>query len=466
MIIVTINQDGTGSVALPEEMVPIARSNADEARTSAVEVLTKYAAYTGRNVEVETREGNQLQYLRVYSDGRVEPIDAPNPLAAHPAPSTAPDTTPTKLPPVPPLPQQPAQRIEFPPAMPAPSTAYAPQPVAEPASTIDETTQLRPVRPAVAPAGDQPQTRREARGSFLTDQTPAEEPATQGWRGFATRLGIRLAPSEEERNERHDVQAVSQHWPGPRTIAIVNAKGGANKTPTTVLLSSVFARFGGAGVLAWDNNHTRGTLGWRTEQGPHEQTLHELLPDANRLLGPDAQAADLARYVHHQTRDQFDVLRGKPTVLQQGERIGPGDVDQIHAVATKFYRLVIIDSGNDETDPVWLRMIDKADHLVLASTTGEDRAEVGALLLEKLAERDERTRQLANNSVVIISEANDKAPAEKAQKIADGFRSLTRETVTIPYDPAMVQGLLRYGSLKPATQRAWLSAAAAVARGL
>ncbi|ONI65303.1 hypothetical protein ALI44B_01000 [Leifsonia sp. ALI-44-B] len=481
MIIVTINQDGTGSVALPGEMVPIARSSADEARTSAVEVLTKYAAYTGRNVEVETREGDQLQYLRVYSDGRVEPIDAPNPLAAHAAPATAPvqapDTTPTKLPPVPPLPQQPAQRIEFPPAMPAPSTAYTPQPQLQPSTStppqsyppIDETTQIRPTaaqRQSAQPAGDAPQTRREARGSFLTDQTPAEEPATQGWRGFATRLGIRLAPSDQERNERHDVHAVSQHWPGPRTIAIVNAKGGANETPTTVLLSSVFARFGGAGVLAWDNNHTRGTLGWRTEQGPHEQTLHELLPDANRLLGPDAQAADLARYVHHQTRDQFDVLRGKPTVLQQGERIGPGDVDQIHAVATKFYRLVIIDSGNDETDPVWLRMIDKADHLVLASTTGEDRAEVGALLLEKLAERDERTRQLANNSVVIISEANDKAPGEKAQKIADGFRSLTRETVTIPYDPAMVQGLLRYGSLKPATQRAWLSAAAAVARGL
>jgi hypothetical protein len=230
MIIVTINQDGTGSVALPGEMVPIARSSADEARTSAVEVLTKYAAYTGRNVEVETREGDQLQYLRVYSDGRVEPIDAPNPLAAHAAPATAPvqapDTTPTKLPPVPPLPQQPAQRIEFPPAVPAPSTAYAahPQPATPPAQSyppIDETTQIRPTaaqRQSAQPAGDAPQTRREARGSFLTDQTPAEEPATQGWRGFATRLGIRLAPSDQERNERHDVHAVSQHWPGPRTI--------------------------------------------------------------------------------------------------------------------------------------------------------------------------------------------------------------------------------------------------------
>lgn len=41
-----------------------------------------------------------------------------------------------------------------------------------------------------------------------------------------TRMGIRMAPSEDERAERADVQAVSQHWPGPRTIAIVNGKGG------------------------------------------------------------------------------------------------------------------------------------------------------------------------------------------------------------------------------------------------
>lgn len=36
-------------------------------------------------------------------------------------------------------------------------------------------------------------------------------------------------------------------------------KGG--QTPTTVLLSAVFARYGGAGVVAWDANQTRGTLG-------------------------------------------------------------------------------------------------------------------------------------------------------------------------------------------------------------
>ena len=138
-----------------------------------------------------------------------------------------------------------------------------------------------------------------------------------------SRIGLQMAPSAAERNERADVQAVSQHWPGPRTIAVVNGKGGAGKTPSTILLSAAFARYGGAGVLAWDNNQTRGTLGWRTEQGPHEATLLDLLPETDRLLSTTAQSADLAHFVHHQTRDKFDVLRSKPMVLANQQRVEP-----------------------------------------------------------------------------------------------------------------------------------------------
>ena len=47
-----------------------------------------------------------------------------------------------------------------------------------------------------------------------------------------------------------------------------------------------------------------------------------------------------------------------------------------------------------------------------------------------------------------------------------GYRSLAREVVTIPFDPAMVDGHLRYGALRPETRRAWLAAGAAVAGGL
>lgn len=281
-----------------------------------------------------------------------------------------------------------------------------------------------------------------------------------------TRLGIRMAPSEAERAERADVQAVSQHWPGPRTIAIVNGKGGAGKTPTTVLLSAIFARYGGAGVLAWDNNQTRGTLGWRTEQGPHEATLLELLPESEKLLGTGAQSADLAHFVHHQTRDRFDVLRSKPMELASAQRVDAADVDAIHRVASKYYRLIFIDSGNDESDPMWQRMIDHTDQLVVATTTRDDHAEAGALLLEALAQQNDKAHALAQNAVAVVTQADSKATTADVQRVADGYKTLARDVASIPFDPAMVDGILRYDAIRPGTQRAWLAAGAAVARGL
>lgn len=322
-------------------------------------------------------------------------------------------------------------------------------------------------QPRTADAGYEasPRTRREARQSFLS-QANREEPATQGIRGLLTRLGVRVSPSASERAERADELAVSQHWPGPRTIAVVNGKGGAGKTPTTICLSSVFARFGGGGVLAWDNNQTRGTLGWRTEQGPHESTLLELLPETDRLLATGAQSADLAHFVHHQTADRFDVLRSKPSKLADEQRFDASDVERIHQVASKFYRLIIIDSGNDESDPLWRAMIEHTDQLVVATTTSDEKAEAGALLLEDLAESSPRGQLLADNAVVVVSQAEQNAKPHDLAQIASGFAPLARDVATIPHDPAMVDGHLSYQALRPATQRAWLAAGAAVARGL
>ncbi len=311
-----------------------------------------------------------------------------------------------------------------------------------------------------------PQTEMRAeRRSFLT-HVQTEEPAKQGVRGAFNRVGFRLSPNMIEREERDDIHAVSQHWPGPRTIAIVNGKGGAGKTPTTIALSAVFARYGGAGVLAWDNNQTRGTLGWRTEQGAHDATLLELLPQAERLLSTGAQSADLAHFVHHQTRDRYDVLRSKPMRLAEDQRVGEEDVTAIHRVASKYYRLIFIDSGNDESDPMWRRMIDHADQLVVATTTRDDHAEAGALLLEALIDRDSRSARLARQAVVIVNQADPKAQRTELKRVSTGYEELGHKAVTIPHDPAMVDGRLRYDALRDTTQRSWLHAAAAVARGL
>ncbi|MEC5199060.1 MinD-like ATPase involved in chromosome partitioning or flagellar assembly [Arthrobacter sp. PL16] len=313
-----------------------------------------------------------------------------------------------------------------------------------------------------APTGLRP---RDGRKSFLSAGT-AVVPAETGLRGVLTRLGLRLAPSPAEVAVRADVAAVSRHWPGPRTIAVVNGKGGANKTPTTVMLAAVFARNGGAPVLAWDNNETRGTLGWRTEQGPHEATVLDLLPQTGALLAPSAQSALLARYVHHQTADKFDVLRSKPDVLATQQKVTSEDFDALHEVASKYFRLNLIDSGNDETAERWLRMIHHTDQLVIATTTLEEHAEAGALLLEALRARGGRYGELSERAVVIVSQSDKNGTQSQAQSIADGFGDLARRAVTIPFDVALLKGRIRFSALRPTTQRAWLAAAAAVSEGL
>ena len=388
------------------------------------------------------------------------------------APQQAPAIPPAPSPAAPPAAATPAWPAAAPSdpgaaAPPVPTdTAPPTRPVAAPTAPTAPTAHAAPTIPSQSAASSRRLQREQGteRRSFL-QQERREEPARRGGRGVLNRVGFSLGPNARERAVRDDEHAVSRHWPGPRTVAVVNGKGGAGKTPATVLLSAVFAQYGGAGVLAWDNNQTRGTLGWRTETGAHDRTLLELLPQTQRLLGAQGQSADLAHFVHHQPQEKYDVLRSKPIRLAHENRLSPADVDSIHAVAAKFYRLIIIDSGNDESDPMWLRMIDLADQIVVATTTRDDHAEAGALLLEALEDRDERSARLARESVVVVSQADPKASSAEVAEVVAGYEPLAREVVGIPFDREMVDGHLRLRALAAPTRQAWLSAAAAVARG-
>lgn len=447
LVKIVIYEDGTGRVSIAGNHQDIEADDVSQARETALALVSQRAREMNRPLRAWTSDPSGQWPLIVHTTGEVEQ-DPSRP--AEPKDEEEPEMPAELLH----EPDQPEDHHEH-----NGTTALT--------ERQESTTSSSELAPASA---DTPQieTRRERRAqreSFLT-QEEVIEPATQGWRGWLANLGIRMSPSEAEKSERADRRAVSQHWPGPRTIAIVNGKGGANKTPTTAELSAVFARYGGGGVLAWDNNQTRGTLGWRTEQGPHDATILDLLPQSAGLLAPGAQSADLAHYVHHQTSDRYDVLRSKAMVLADEQRIQASDVDAIHQVSSKFYRLIFIDSGNDESDELWKRMVDRADQIVVATTTKDDHAEAGALLLEALAERDDRSARLADEAVVIVSQAESTVPTTTVEKVRSDFAAISREAVTIPFDPALVRGVLRYYTLRPTTQRAWLRAAAAVAKGL
>ena len=408
---------------------------------------------------------------------RAAPVQpsTPAPVPAQPTPPVSANpqatATPQPVPPQRPTVQQPA--FGTPPFQPVSNQPNAQQPVpAQRAVPVQQSVQAPPAAPAQqqhpvpqqqqAPGQPAATARRDLRDapSFLAP--PTIGPAQHGLAGLLNKLGFSVPPSATERAERDDVHAVSRHFPRRRTISVANQKGGANKTPTVVNLSSVFARYGGGGVAAWDNNETMGTLGWRTEQGGHDSTVLDLLAAAGDLLSPGAERADLSRFVHHQPGDKYEVLRS----AADGEHVVTADeVDLVHRVLAKYYRLIVMDSGNSAGAPNWRRMVELTDQLVIPTTTVEDKKEGARLTLTAVSRVSERGAELARNAVVIVSEAEAK-DTSIANAYAEDFRPYVRDVVVVPFDPALKNGVIRHDALRSSTQRAWLAAAAAVSRGL
>ena len=350
------------------------------------------------------------------------------------------------------------------PAAPKPAAAAAPVPAgtageSAPAEDLSTAEGRRQAFREMIPAAG-------TRDTFLRPEDETTFRAERGFRGFLSRLGFNMEPSVQEVQERNWRKVVGTRLVSPKTISVVNGKGGANKTPTAVLLSAVFGRNTGDPVLVWDNNGTRGTLGWRTVQGPHAAHSMDLLAAAPNLVDTKVGDPVIHDYTHYQPEDCYSVLRTDPTLLASEQFVNAADFDQLHGIVSRFFALTIVDSGNDESAERWMRMIDHTDQLVIASTTVEEHAEAGALLLEALAKRGGHYADLAKNAVVIVSQHQPHGNSEQLDRIAHGFSRLARSVVTVPYDAALVKGQIRFEGLRPATRRAWLHATAAVAGAL
>lgn len=452
-----LRANGTGEVTINGTSHAIQAEDEAAVLSQALRLITDTAAQLGRPVRVSTTDPDGQGLIVVSPEGIVNEA-AP----AKPSPRRQQDPTPAATAPAPQAPAPVELAVKETPALAAPVTFG------------EAANRLQKPSTAAKAAIPEPVTRRSLKETSFLVSAPVLEPATRGWRGTLTRLGFRMEPSPEELAEREDIRTVSQHWPGPRTVAVVNRKGGANKTPTVVMLSAILARYSGAATVAWDNNESQGTLGWRTEQGNHANSVLDLIDSSQTLLSPSTNAAEIARFVHHQTSDKFDVLRSDEN--EEGDHeVTAEEVDIAHQVLTRYYRLIVMDSGNTARAANWRRMIHHTNQLVVPVTAIEDRAEAARLTLQTLESRGGHDAELARNAVVIVSESTDakrsmsgdalKRAKDEARRIADGFAPHVRAVVRIPYDPALVNGPIRYDALQPATQRAWLSAAAAVARG-
>lgn len=320
------------------------------------------------------------------------------------------------------------------------------------------------VPPAVSPDDGVPTLQ-----DFLADRpAPPSALAEDGWQGAVRRLSrnsICPAPGRRERRHLDAVDAVQRRLDGPRTVVVVNPKGGAHKTTATLLLAATLGILRGGYTLAWDNNETRGTLGWRAPLAGHTSTAVDLMREVDRFADPVlGRIGDLDRFVRYQGSAQFDVLASDEDAAGAAT-IGAREFEQLHTALRRFYRIIVVDTGNNMRSSNWEAAVDAADELVIVSTVREDTVASAVWLVDGLRERGFQAK--VGNAVTLLAAPSRQTDLQLLARTRQHFASVTREVLEVPYDRSLVSGgPLNYKALLPTTREAWLHASAAVMRGL
>ncbi|WP_436535637.1 MinD/ParA family ATP-binding protein [Actinoplanes sp. HUAS TT8] len=318
---------------------------------------------------------------------------------------------------------------------------------------------------AAAPIAPEPVTPETADEPAAGPQ-PAERPAQWGWRGRANRLSnglIHLPARPDELVHRAARKRLLRPFSRTMTIVVANPKGGAAKTPTSLLAAATLGFHRGGYTLAWDNNETRGTLGMRAEQATHQQTVIDLLRDIDGFLSTSASVGRLSGYLRPQSA-RFDVL-ASDDVPGSMEIIDDQAFGKLWTALSRYYRLLVIDTGNNVRAPNWRAATSKADCLVVPTTVQQDVADSGLWMLNHLIRSGHE--KLAANAVAVISCADPKTDAALLDDIAGRYRAIVREVVVIPHDPYIRSGgRMAYDALADSTRRAWLLACTAVVDSL
>lgn len=431
------------------------------------------------------------------------------------------------------------------PAAPGPSVASAAPAASAPSAASALSAPSAAPAPSVAPAADDASAAVNAPAAFespvvagpppsgpsVDENDPAwreiaEKPAEQGLRGTLNGLGMKLAPTEAELEERRAAFAaqkaqeqrrqaeeeqrrleeeeraraeaeaqrahesrqaarqreaaerdreqrrlIQTNYMGVKTILVANPKGGARKTTSTYLLAATMGIIRGGSVIAWDANETMGTLGERSQQDQHAHTVVDLLeqaaPSFTSIEGSRLGALDA--YVRPQGDSHFDVLASDEDATRQ-DIVDREGFETVHEILSRFYRLILVDTGNNIRVPHFLAAVDQADQLVIPVAAGRDSARAAMKMMRSLEASGHG--DLVKDAVVLLHDLEPSTEAgsdylDTVGEIAAEFEGQVAAVVAIPFDASLKGGdQIDHAKLSPATQQAYQEAAAAVAKSL
>lgn len=284
-----------------------------------------------------------------------------------------------------------------------------------------------------------------------------------------------------ERRQAHKAKlnrTIQTNFQGTRTILVANPKGGARKTTTTYILGAMIGSTRGGSTIAWDANETMGTLGERAQTDRHHRTVVDLLEDgAQHFLDIDsARVGILDAYVRNQGDCHFDVLASDENPSRQ-DQIDAAGFQKVHDILSHFYRMILVDTGNNIRAEHFVEAQKHADQLVIPvaashdsknraldmmaafSAAGYDHLVAHAVVLVHELEKIDRD----DNGQAVSNESHELTAAE----IAAAFDGRVKAVLPIPYDPKLKDGgQIEYFQLSPSTISAYREAAAALSDSL
>ncbi|MGK5684565.1 AAA family ATPase [Actinoplanes sp. URMC 104] len=335
-----------------------------------------------------------------------------------------------------------------PPAPPQPGRDYpqvrasAAAPVTQPAPVMQPPPRVQPIAQPIQPV-----------------MQPAAQPvpsAPQPTSPAAARIEWRQGRTDDEVDRA--VSVMRRKLGKPRVLAFANPKGGVHKTTATVLAAATIGSVRGRGVLAWDDNELRGTLGLRAGSARHARTIKHLLADLMQIenLHGDGLLHELDGYLRHASDGSYDVLAGEENP-RFAARLDQATVRRVMDLLRRTHDVICVDTGNNVESVNWQTVMRQADQLVITTVPREDAAFTADWMLDVLD--DSGMGDLVSNAVTLIS-CPSPGPLPLLDDFAKHFATRTRAVAVVPYDQALEVGSsIEYGDLQQETRTAWLKAA-------
>jgi MinD-like ATPase involved in chromosome partitioning or flagellar assembly len=288
--------------------------------------------------------------------------------------------------------------------------------------------------------------------------TEEREVPKLGWRAglFAATGGLlNLGPGPAERARHELTRRVRQPLAGSHQIAVTSIKGGIGKTTVAACLGLTLAEYRGDGVIALDADPDAGTLADRLS-GPPTSGVRGLLDDLQRI-------DSLSGFNRHTSlAGRLRVLAGEQDPAT-GESFRDEEYERICGVLTRFFDIVITDSGTGLVHSAMRGTLRVADRLVVVGAPTVDGASRASKTLDWLLAHG--YGELAEEAVLVLCQDRSSHKVDR-EAIRDHFAQRCRYVVEVPADPHLsAGGVIDPSRLAPATGDAFLELAALVADG-